>query len=44
MDILLQGQQDLIGVDGLDEVVGNLLSDGLVHDVLFLALGDHNDG
>ena len=35
-------QQNLVGVDGLDQVVGNLLSDGLLHDVLLLALGHHH--
>ena len=44
MDVLLQRQQYLVGIDGLDEVIGNLLADGLVHDVLLLALGDHHDG
>ena len=44
VDILLEGEQYLIGVDGFDEVVGNLRSDSLVHDVLLLALGDHDYG
>ena len=42
VDILLQGKEYLVGVDGLDEVVGNLGSYGLVHDVLLLALGHHH--
>ena len=42
--VLLQGQQELIGVDGLDEVVGDLTADGLVHQLFLLALGDHDDG
>ena len=42
MDVLLQRQQYLVGVDGLDEVVGNLLADSLVHDVFLLALGHHH--
>ena len=42
MDVLLECQQDLVGVDRLDEVVGYLLSDGLVHDVFLLALGHHD--
>ena len=37
-------QQDLVRVDGLDEVVADLGADGLLHDVLFLTLGDHDDG
>ncbi len=44
LDVLLERQQDLCGVDGLDEVVGNLGADGLFHDVLLLALRDHHDG
>ena len=44
MDVLLQRQQNLVGVHGLDEIVGNLLPDGLLHDVLLLALGDHHHG
>ena len=44
MQVLLDGQQDLHRVDRLDEVVGDLAADGLVHDVLFLALGNHDDG
>ena len=43
VDILLQGQQDLVGIDGFDEVVGNLLADGLFHNVLLLALRHHDD-
>ena len=42
VDVLLQRQQYLVGVDRLDEVVGNLGADGLVHDVLLLALGHHH--
>ena len=42
MDILLDRQQHLIGVDGFDQIVGDLRSDGLVHNILLLALGDHN--
>ena len=46
VDILLQRQQDLVGVHGLDQVVGNLLSDGLFHNVLLLTLRhhDHREG
>ena len=42
--VLLDRQQHLVGVDRLDEVVGDLRPHGLVHDVLLLALGDHDDG
>ena len=34
----------MVGVDGFDEVVGDFGADGLVHDVLFFGLGDHDDG
>ena len=46
VDVLLQCQQDLVGVHGLDQVVGNLLADGLFHDVLLLTLRhhDHREG
>ena len=44
VDILLQGEEYLVGVDGLDEVVGNLRADGLVHDILLLTLRHHDDG
>ena len=43
VDVLLQHQQDLVGVDGFDEIVGNLLADGLLHNILFLALSDHHN-
>jgi len=42
MDILLERKQNLIGIDGLDEIVGYLLSDGLLHNVLLFALGNHH--
>ena len=44
VDVLLERQQDLRGIDGFDEVVGNLAPDGLIHDVLLFALGNHDDG
>ena len=44
VDVFFQRQQNLVGVDGLDEVVGNLGPDGLVHDVFLLALGHHHHG
>ncbi len=42
--VFLDGEQHLIGIDGLDEVVGDLRTHGLVHDILLLALGHHDDG
>ena len=44
MDILLQRQQYLVGVDGFDQIVSYLLADGLVHDVFLFALRHHHDG
>ncbi len=44
MDVLLYRQEYLVGVDGLDEVVGYLCSDGLIHDVFLLALRHHDHG
>ena len=42
MDVLLERKQNLIGVHGLDEIVGYLLSNGLLHDVFLFALGYHH--
>ncbi len=44
VQVFLECKQYLAGIDGLDEVVGYLGADGLVHDILFLALGNHDDG
>ena len=44
VEIFLYGEENLIGIDRLDEVIGYFVSDGLVHDVFFFALGDHDDG
>ena len=44
MDILLEGEKNLTGIDGLDEIIGYLGADGLIHDVFLLALGDHDHG
>ena len=44
VDVLLERQQYLHGVDRLYQVVGDGFADGLVHDVLFFALGNHHDG
>ena len=44
VDILLERQKNLTGIDGLDEVVGDLRSYRLLHDVLLLALRHHDDG
>ena len=42
MDILFQRNENLIGVYRLDEIVGNLTPDSLVHDVFFLAFRNHH--
>ena len=44
MDVFFQCQEDLGGVDGFDEVVGDFRADGLVHDVFLFAFGDHDHG
>lgn len=44
IEIFLNRQEYLVGVDRLDEIIGNLVADGLVHDVLLFALGNHDDG
>ena len=42
--VLFDREQHLVGVDGFDEIVGDLRTHGLVHDILLLALGDHDHG
>ena len=44
VNILLNREQHLVRIDWFDEIVGNLRTDGLVHDVLLLALGHHDNG
>ena len=44
MQIFLDGKKYLIGVYGLDEVVGNFVSNSLIHNVFLLALGNHDYG
>ena len=43
MYVLLQRKQNLRGIDWLYQIVGYLRTDGLIHDVLFLALGHHHN-
>ena len=42
VDILLQREENLVGVDGFDEIVSYLRPYGLVHDVFLFALGYHH--
>ena len=42
VQILFQAQQNLVGVHGLDQIIGNFGADGFLHDVFFLAFGDHD--
>ncbi len=42
--VLLDREQHLVRIHGFDKVVGDLRTHGLVHDVLLLALGDHDHG
>ena len=44
MQIFLQRQQYLVGIDRLDQIVGDAIAYRLVHDILLLRLGDHDDG
>ena len=44
LDMLLEAKQYLVGVDRFDEVVGNLLTYGLLHYILLFALGNHHHG
>ena len=44
MNIFFQRQQNLTGIDGFDEVVGNLRTDSLIHDILLFALRTHDNG
>ena len=44
MQILFYGEQHLIGVHGLYQIVGYLGAHRTVHDVLLLALGNHHHG
>ena len=43
VQVLLDGEQDLVGVDRLDQVIADFGADGFLHDVFLLALGDHDD-
>ena len=42
--MLLDAKEYLFGVDGFDEIVADFASQSFVHDVLFLAFGNHDDG
>lgn len=44
VEVLLDGEEYLVGIDGFYEVVGNAVADGLVHDVFFFGLCDHDYG
>ena len=43
MYILLDRQKKLVRVDRLDQVIGDLVTDGLVHDAFFFTFGHHHD-
>ena len=43
MDILFDRQEQLVRIDRFDQVISDLVTDSLVHDALFLALGHHDD-
>ena len=44
MNMFLEAQQDLTWVNRLDEIIGYLFPDSLLHDMLFLAFRDHYHG
>ena len=44
MYVLFDGKEELVGIDGLDEIVRYLVAYRLVHDAFLLALGNHDDG
>ena len=43
MKVLLQREVYLIGIDGLDEIISNLGTDCLVHDVFLLTFCHHHN-
>ena len=43
MNVLFDGKKQLVRVDRLDQVIGDLIPDSLVHDAFFLAFGNHDD-
>ena len=43
VEVLLEAKQDLVGIDRFDEVVGDVGTNGVFHNVLLLALGNHHD-
>ena len=43
MQIFLDRKKQLIRVDRLDQIVGDFVSDSLIHNAFFFALGDHHD-
>ncbi|CAI8300035.1 MAG: Uncharacterised protein [Flavobacteriia bacterium] len=42
VQILLQAEQELVRIDRFDQVICDLSADGFLHNVFFLALGDHH--
>ncbi len=42
MQVLFYRYQNLIGIDRLYEIVGNLATHSLIHNIFLLALGNHN--
>ena len=43
MYVLLNGEEQLVRVDRFDQVVGNLVSDCLVHNAFLFAFSNHDD-
>jgi antitoxin (DNA-binding transcriptional repressor) of toxin-antitoxin stability system len=42
VQVFFNGKQQLIGVNGLNQVIGYLMTDRLIHHILFFALGNHH--
>ena len=42
VQILLNGEENLVGVNRLNEIVGDFIADSLVHDVFLFAFRDHD--
>ena len=42
--MFFNGKQYLVGIDRFDEIVADFPTEGFIHDMLFFALGNHNDG
>ena len=44
VNVFFERQQNLVGIDGFDEIVCNFGANRLFHEVFLFVLGDHDDG